>query len=406
MRRPNQDGFTLLELIVALGLGAIVILTLYTLTAGTSQIFHEQQRIAASQLALRSAVERLRADIGRAGYLTTPNSAVDPDVCRPGALNCPNPPLVGVQMVNQDPLAAAAIPEAATNVVARPDQLTIFGAFDDADSYFTTTLGAGALQLDATTQSFQQRFGAAVIAGNIAAVVADTFNANRVLRLQCPGQPAVFQAITGAAWNGTTVQVQYAVLNSVGPYNPPGIGWRCEVSTASFARFQVRNVCAQFPATCRPGGEPDKTDLIRVDLTPAGVEIPNTERIVAEYAVDFDVSFDVDAAAVPAVPGTVNPPDIRRCTFANSPAWATGGANSLAGRVRAVLFRLSVRTRNEDPAFPWVANPALPLVRFKLRPVAQTAAACRVRTISNRVELPNFAAANIQTPATGGALCQ
>ncbi|MBI2898056.1 MAG: hypothetical protein HYY06_31170 [Deltaproteobacteria bacterium] len=396
----------MIELVVALGLGAIISLTLYTLTSGTSQIFYEQQRIAASQLALRSAVERLRAEIGRAGYLATPNSDVDPDVCPPGSLDCPNPPLRGVQLLNQDPVAAAAIPEPGTNIVARPDELTIFGAFDDGDSYFTTSLGAGMLELDNTTQSFQQRFGAAVIAGNIAAVIADSFNANRVLRIQCPGQSAVFQAITGpATWTGSTVQVPYGMLNAVGPYQPAGIGWRCEVSTATFARYHVRNVCALFPATCRAGGEPDKTDLIRVDLTPALVEIAGTERIVAEYAVDFDVSFDVDTAATPAVPGTVNPPVVQQCSFASSAAWAVGGAGSLAGRVRAVLFRLSVRTRNEDPSFPWVANPGLPLVRFKLRPVGTTTAACRVRTISTRVELPNFAAANIQSPTSAGAPC-
>jgi prepilin-type N-terminal cleavage/methylation domain-containing protein len=394
----SDSGFTLLELTVALGLGAVISLTLYTLSAGTARIFHEQQRIAQTQLALRSAVERLRAEIGRAGYLATPDSALDPEVCPPGSLACPSPELHGLILTSPDPDGVSALPLAATNLAAQPDALTVFGAFDDTDSYFTTQLGAGTLQLDTTTASYAQRFGAAAAVGNLAAVLADTFSTDKVLRIKCPGQSAVFQTITGVV-EGPPIEVSYDALNGVGPYNPPGIGWRCEVSTASFVRYQIRNVCALFPATCENGTEPTKTDLIRVDLTPDLNEIPGSERIIAEYAVDFDVSFEIDQADVPGTPGSVNPPAIGHCDWAASSTLADGTANSLVGRIRAVLFRLSVRSRAEDPNFPWVANPALPILRFKLDDTS--AAACHVRTVTSRVELANFAVANIQSPAVG-----
>ena len=128
---------------------------------------------------------------------------------------------------------------------------------------------------------------------------------------------------------------------------------------------------------------------------------PATTRIVAEYAVDFDVRFDYDGVAAPP-PGIVAAPSIVASTYANATVCAAAGAGSPVGRMRAMEFRLSVRTRDEDPAFPFVAPGGVGLVvqRFKLNAV--TAGAARVRTITTRVELSNFAAANIQRPAPGG----
>src|SRR5437762_7255784 len=76
-------GFTLIELMVAIGLTSIIAVGLYSLSMVASQTFQQQQRISEIQLRLRSAVELLRADFQRAGYMTTPASSVDPKVCPP-----------------------------------------------------------------------------------------------------------------------------------------------------------------------------------------------------------------------------------------------------------------------------------------------------------------------------------
>jgi len=405
--RTQQRGFTLIELIVSLGLGAIITLTLFTLTAGSGRIFHEQQRIAHTQLALRNAVERVRADIARAGYLTTPMSTQDTRVCPVGSLSCPNPPLQGVSLVNADGAAAVNLP--ATNALVAPDRLDLFGAFDDSNVYFSQTVDAGTITLDPNTVSFQQRFGAAPAAG-LARLITETFDpTTKVVRIHCPGDPIVFQAITAPATSAPpTITIPFGAYRAVGPYQPSSMGMRCEISTANFVSYQIRNVCGVFPATCRTGGEPEKSDLVRVTMLTDGVTPVAAEtRIVAEYAVDFDVRFGVDNVATPPL-GTIAQPRTCTTTYAGAGAWAVAGAGSLAGRLRAVEFRLSVRARDEDPAFPFVAPGGLggvdPVVqRFKLN--ALTTASARVRTMRTRVELTSFAGANIQRPGPGGALC-
>ena len=409
MTNPRQHGFTIIELIVSLGLGAIITLTLFTLTAGSGRIFHEQQRIAHTQLALRNAVERVRGDIARAGYLTTPQSEWDPEVCPQGgmAANCPNPPLQGVALVNAD--AGSFVQLAATNSIPRPDRLDLFGAFADSNVYFSQTVDAGTITLDPNTVSFQQRFAVVPPGALRDQLIDETFDpATGVVRIHCPGEPAVFQSIAAATSIPPTVQIDFAAFRGVGPYQPSSMGMRCEISTASFVRYAVRNVCGAFPDTCRTTGEADKSDLVRISLLTDGVtEMAANTRIIAEYAVDFDVRFGADRAAVPAL-GTVAQPLSCSTTYAGAGAWAVAGAGSLAGRLRALEFRLSVRARDEDPAFPFVAPGGIggvdPVVqRYKLN--AATVGSTRVRTMRTRVELTTFAAANIQRPALGGALC-
>ena len=65
-RRANA-GFTLLEMLVALVAGAMAIATVYTLGAGSTRAFQEQNRIAHMQAAVRSAMEQVRRDIAQHG---------------------------------------------------------------------------------------------------------------------------------------------------------------------------------------------------------------------------------------------------------------------------------------------------------------------------------------------------
>ena len=399
--RPKEHGFTLIELIVSLGLGAIVTLTLFTLTAGSGRVFHEQQRVAHSQLALRNAVERIRADFARAGFLATPHSDFDPNVCPPGfTADCPAPPFQGIAVTN----VGAFVHLPAVNTLSIPDTVDLFGAYDDSNVYFSQTLGAGTMTIDPNTVSFQQRFAAAA-GPQLDALLAETFTpGEKVLRIHCPGDPVAFQAITALPAPGPPVQVNYGILRGVS-YQPSSIGMRCEVSTASLVRYQVQNVCGDpdFATTCRAGGEPEKMDLVRTVLDPeTGAPIAGTTRIVAEYAVDFDVRFDVDTAPVPP-PGTVGNPQFGPAApgvWTNGPICAIPGAGSPVGRIRAAQFRLSVRSRDEDPSFPFAGPGVAPVVqRFEINPVQLGAA--RVRTMTSKVELSTFASLNIQNPGLG-----
>jgi hypothetical protein len=267
--------------------------------------------------------------------------------------------------------------------------------------YFSETLGNGTMTIDPNTVSFQQRFGG-LVDPQRQALIDESFTVGEdVLRIHCPGEPVAFQSVAAQATIvGGRLTIPYGPLRGV-TYEPSSIGMRCEVSAATLVRYIVLNMCgdANFATTCRAGGEPEKSDLVRVTLDPeTGAVIAGTERIVAEYAVDFDVRFDVDTAAVP-VNGVVNNPVIAQSTFLNGPNCAAAGGASPVGRMRAAEFRLSVRTRDEDPAFPWVAPGGIAPVVQRFDVNTLTTGAARVRTMTTKVQLGTFAALNIQRPA-------
>ena len=90
--RRRSAGFTLVELTVALLAGLIVAMGIVSLAKESTQTFHEEVRAAAAEAALRTAVDRLGADLARAGYMSTGNVLADTNIARPiGAGDAPIP---------------------------------------------------------------------------------------------------------------------------------------------------------------------------------------------------------------------------------------------------------------------------------------------------------------------------
>ena len=75
-------GFTLVELTVALVAGLIVAIGIVGLSREATATFHEEMRSSAAEATLRAAVDRLRADLQRASYMSTPNIVSDPKVAK------------------------------------------------------------------------------------------------------------------------------------------------------------------------------------------------------------------------------------------------------------------------------------------------------------------------------------
>ncbi len=91
-RRRRQAGFTMIELTVALVAGLIVAMGIIGLSREATNTFNEEGRTTAAEAGLRVAIERLRADVQRAGYMSTGNILRDPGVAHvpgslPGAVN-------------------------------------------------------------------------------------------------------------------------------------------------------------------------------------------------------------------------------------------------------------------------------------------------------------------------------
>ncbi len=85
--RRRQAGFTMIELTVSLVAGLIVAMGIIGLSREATNTFNEEARTTAAEAGLRVAIERLRADVQRAGYMSTGNILLDPGVAHvPGLL--------------------------------------------------------------------------------------------------------------------------------------------------------------------------------------------------------------------------------------------------------------------------------------------------------------------------------
>src|SRR5579862_9908368 len=83
VRRSRARAFTLIELTVALVAGLLVAMAVATLSHEATATFNEEVRISAAEATLRTAADRLRADLQRASYMSTPNIEMDPLITRP-----------------------------------------------------------------------------------------------------------------------------------------------------------------------------------------------------------------------------------------------------------------------------------------------------------------------------------
>src|SRR3569832_1486361 len=81
-RRHVTRGFTLVELMVAMVGGLFVSMTVFALAKHSSSFSMQQSRVSDATLQTTVGFERLRNDISRAGFLSTPNIVDDPSVCR------------------------------------------------------------------------------------------------------------------------------------------------------------------------------------------------------------------------------------------------------------------------------------------------------------------------------------
>ena len=83
-QRPTRRcyrGFTLVELMVAVTGGLFIALAVFALASDASRFYKRESRVADATLGGLVGFERLRADIGRAGFLATPNIRRDPRLC-------------------------------------------------------------------------------------------------------------------------------------------------------------------------------------------------------------------------------------------------------------------------------------------------------------------------------------
>lgn len=390
-RRPRaarRAGFTLLEMMVALTIGAVVIATVYTLGASASRHFQEQQRIAQLQLSVRLALDRVRRDVARAGFHATMNSAIDQHC---GA--APSPQIRGVSITNASPISTAAL--GAMAGASQGDRLELVGNFRTDDVFLVREWQGSTLQLATNFLSYRRAFLADPATGSI--------DPNLVAQAFAPGT-AIMARLGGGQRFWTTVSSSSA--NTIGTYasittnstpNCPGVvgmeGWAqggVTVAPVSRVVYEIANITGGYagsaamtellPRNANVTGP--NTVLLRTEYNPLSGAILDGPTPILEHAVHFDVDVFADVGT-----GTnVSTIDV----FDDAAAQARTTTNPAT--IRGVRISLAARTPEQDGHLSSdvaALGDGTPRV---FRVFGDRPGAARVRSAYTEVFLPNSSA--------------
>ena len=438
-RAHRQEGFTLIELTVSLAAGLIVALGIVGLSKDATQTFHEEMRSSVAEANLRTAIDRLRADLSRAGYMSTGNIVTDPMIAKtPGQAN----PINGANMKGLARLSSILLNPGGSQTKTplslganglSPDILEIGGNMTTTDQYEVSVIqpagGAGGCQqifLNPQSPSMLRIIGllppgAATAAqelnnlfqpttggvGQFGVRLTDKTGHTQFLAT-CPGAPTGF--LNGQPFvlvDPATPVLLGSQTGTVGGLNGYGTGalvnpvqivhWEIEPATSEQVQYQGSPLAGTPLAPTAV--DPLKYDLVRsyVDMA-SGLSIPATEEVVAEYAVDLGFAFSVDKGLSNLQPLITTYPfgDPNNALCAPNIVVSAPLAGQGPAYIRSVRVRLVTRTAQGDRALN-VQSPAPPFMyRYCL-----VAAGCdatntigalqyaRARTVTAEVALPN-----------------
>ena len=323
-RRPRlaaRSGFTLVELMIALLAGSIAVIAVYYLSGVSSRAYQDQMRVAETQQSLRSAMEQLRRDIARAGYLGTPNSSTLAPDCggTMGGSDVAPRQVRALQIThNGSPAASAPVAQllgltAGVNQT-RADVLRLWGNYATADAYLTdpTATTPTVIRFQQQSESFRRSFFDPT-AGNGAAEYRaarfeEVFAQGRMLRVEQNGR-FFFRDIQSSDGIAGTVTLKQALPGCFEPTN-----WTA-VAPLSRIRYQVEPDNADelarlnlVPQDSEAAAGPPlpgrrRTLLVRrEEIDETGAIAPFSSRVVLDYAVEFAVDAIVNGGAYAADP--------------------------------------------------------------------------------------------------------
>jgi len=292
----RSRGLTLVEVLVTVVLTSIMIAGVYMIYSKSVLAFRVENQVMTMQDRLRFGLEHLKRDIRRAGFLATPNSNVDSNICP-----AQNFHLRAVTITAAD----GDVAEDGDNDNVAPSSITLFGDFFSGQVYRTAGIDGARVYLDRFSPTLQQ-MNAAEFDRIFCGLSCNA--PNRYLRIVTRDQFEVMLQITDAEFDinhgGPYVELNQSVPR-VGGGNLCGIsglGEGIDVNVVGFVRYRIAfDQRPNAPTdTGESGGNPLKTDLIREELDVDGATtMPGTQLVIADYAVDlqfYDFGFDTSAA--------------------------------------------------------------------------------------------------------------
>lgn len=404
----HQSGYTLIELMIAVLITSIVVGSLYSVSRQATQTFNQQQRTAEMQLRLRFAMEQLRADVARAGFMSTPNSFSDPRVCpRPTTL---------YQAIEISRPSPVRIPLPSDNQYITPVTLRLMGNYSSVDEYAVAGITGSTIVLQNQTPQWARVTSAA----RFNRIFMGAAGGRRLLRITSPnGQSQYVQVIGGVYQTASSAALPELLVtpppvlvgdgssgsSSGAACGITGLGTGSTVAPITMVEYAIDNLSAALPGLypTDPTEAAAKSDLVRreFNLLPAPIEVPGSARVIGEYAVDLDVALAIDVGnPMGSATGMVS---IRTVPFGDSSiTQLIGGLSSVGAgtarpeRLRSLIVRLSIRDRQQDPGFPWVQRPGanFPLTRFRV--FGDRVGSAHVRTLTTEIAVPNIAMRNMR----------
>ncbi len=432
LRRRHRRGFTLVELMISLVMGLVVAMAAVGLAKTATTTFHEQARSSVTEMAVRTASERLRADLSRISYMSTGNIALDPKVAhRPGAAPvdvaryAAISSLRGVRITPNDPTTTSSV---ATANGLSADSIDMVGNMATDDQYTGTIFTGGggtcnqivrldpladaavyALAAGDLTNTAGKYLAAAQVAfrptatANYLAQVTDAVGCNHYVPVCSVGMavgPSANYLLIGldAAGQPDARAVIYANSgDGLSVANNCGSSELGQVTIAPLAHVRW-SLAANANTTLAADGNAS-FNLVRQRLDFSGNAVPGVSpEIIAEYAVDlkFGITYMNPTAApytyrtlVADMDDTASAATINQVTGQTLYAAGTAGPQ----HVRSVRYRLAVRTSLPDRDQNLPTGNAGYLARYCVD--GSAAATCRkwsrVRTVVSEVSLQNQA---------------
>ncbi|MEZ4288487.1 MAG: prepilin-type N-terminal cleavage/methylation domain-containing protein [Polyangiales bacterium] len=391
MTTPKHNhGFTLIELMVAMVVGLATISAAYTIGSTLTQQFHEQTRISRTQGSLRSAVEELKRDIGRAGLFYTPRVSLESS-CINTVVTLPSPSggttqAGGLQYFDGDD---SIVDPSGVNTGVRSDTLRLMGNFVTENKFqLAGFLGNSVSRVvfDIRNQGFKDTFQTrpyaelAVGIPEMNALFDSVWTNTPVHIVDNDTGKHFFNFATGSgldANNHYFVELQNALPRDSASCISNNLS-NATISPISFVEYKVVN-----PTD-------GSSDIDLADLTPADNRvlvrrlinptsqalIGNSVSVVAEYVVNFSIGFYLEN---PVTGWVFLDGSDAKDAIANNPE-----------RLRAVVVDLWVRTPKEDSRLPFVAPVGSePITTFDVNTASEGSA--RIRKVRFQVPLPSIA---------------
>lgn len=370
--RPFGDaGLTLLELLVASAVAAILMVAIYYVYTASARGYRVHQQVMGSMQQARFAMAQLQRDVSAAGFLATPQSLADNNVCPKPAGRLRGIVLRRGGAANGNPRLA-------------PQNVTMFGAFWSQSIYFTQSVVGNVVTLQGaadgapyprTVDEFDR-----------------IFSQRRFLRIVNADQFEMYIPISSADFQNRTITLGSPVPVATPPdfCGVQGFGVGLEVTVVGFVRYLM----VADPA------ETGKVDLVRQEIDGSDVQldqvIANSTIRVAEYAADlqfYDFAMDVDRSG-----RAPNLQQYATLTDVESSVNQTLDLGNAARPqdLRSMTIKLTTRTREEDEAFPFRPRAAAtdPLDSYEVD--ASMVGSAHTSTLAVRVGFPAFTVRNVK----------